>query len=379
MPNSWVELNLEALAWNHCLIISRMSADTQLLAVVKANAYGHGMAVVAPALWDLGVRWFGVASVEEGAELREALPEAHVLVLGCILEQDLDALFENDLIPAVSSSHLASLLNDKAQRRGTQLAVHLKIDTGMGRLGTHVRELGTFLRELGLMPHLRVEGMLSHFSSADEEDLAPSQEQLQKFDAAVEMTRSAGFPLRWAHVANSNAIFRISQSHFTMVRAGLFLYGLYPTKDYPNDFALKPVLEWKSRVGLIKHFSAGQTVSYGRTHTVRKPTKVAVIPLGYADGYSRALSGRGKVLIRGEFAPVIGRVTMDHLMVDIGHIPAAEAGDEVVLIGAQGKRRIGAEDIADWLGTISYEVVCGIGPRVKRIKKKDFIMHTQDA
>jgi len=159
MPNSWVELNLEALAWNHCLIISRMSADTQLLAVVKANAYGHGMAVVAPALWDLGVRWFGVASVEEGAELREALPEAHVLVLGCILEQDLDALFENDLIPAVSSSHLASLLNDKAQRRGTQLAVHLKIDTGMGRLGTHVRELGTFLRELGLMPHLRVEGV----------------------------------------------------------------------------------------------------------------------------------------------------------------------------------------------------------------------------
>ncbi len=366
MPNSWVQIDLEALAWNHRRIMSALRPGTQLLAVVKANAYGHGMLMIAHALWDLGVRWFGVASVAEGTELRAALPDAKILVLGCILEDEIHGIFEADLIPVVSSLPFATRLNDKAQRRGRKLPIHLKVDTGMGRLGLQVDVLDEFLTQLPRMPHLGVEGILSHFSSADQDDLTATHEQWQAFDAAVQKTREAGFPLRWVHVANSNAIFRFPQAHCTMVRAGLFLYGLYPTKDHPHDLELKPVLEWKSRVGLIKEFTPGQTVSYGRAHTIREATKIAVIPVGYADGYSRALSGRGKVLMRGEFAPVVGRITMDHIMVDVGHISSAKEGDDVTLIGAQGTRHIRAEDVADVLETITYEVVCAIGPRVER-------------
>ena len=367
MPNSWVEIDWEALAWNHRLIQARIGSETEMLAVVKANAYGHGMVSVARALYALGVHWFGVASVLEGRELREALPDAAILVLGCVLDEEIAGLFEHKLIPAIHSLRFAANLHAKAQRRGIRILVHLKIDTGMGRLGLADTAIGMFLAEVARMPHLHVEGILSHFSSSDEENLKPSRDQLKRFDAAVAQAQAAGLPARWRHLASSNGIFRLPDSHFNMVRAGLFLYGLYPTKQYPHDFNLRPVLSWKSRVCLIKNFQPGQTVSYGRTHTVKKPTKIAVIPVGYADGYNRRLSNTGKVLIHGEFAPVVGRVTMDHLMADVGHIAGVEEGDEVVLIGRQEKNVLRAEDIADWLGTISYEVVCGIGPRVERM------------
>lgn len=366
MPNSWVELDAEALAWNHRLIREKTGSPAELLAVVKANAYGHGMTFVGRALHRAGVRWFGVASVAEGKVLREALPDAVILVLGCVLDEDIAGLFEHKLIPAVSSPRFAAELNAKAQRRGIRVPVHLKVDTGMGRLGLSPKAWEGFLTELSRMPHLDVEGMLSHFSSSDEDDLGPSQDQLKRFQDAARQARASGLPVRWLHLASSNGIFRLPEAHCNMVRAGLFLYGLYPTRDYPHDFGLKPVLSWKSRIGVIKDFAPGQTVSYGRTHTVKAPTQIAVIPIGYADGYNRKLSGKGKVLIRGQFAPVVGRVTMDHIMADVGHIPGVQEGDGVVLIGSQGKNRISAEDMADWLGTISYEIVCAIGPRVER-------------
>ncbi len=366
MPHSWVEINLDSLAWNHRLVQEKIGPDAQCLAVVKANAYGHGMLEISTALYRLGVRWFGVASVYEGQILRKALPEAHILVLGYIHSDEIPCLLEENLVPTVSSILFAAELNARAERRRITRTLHVKIDTGMGRLGLPPAELDAFFKQIARMPHLVAEGILSHFSSADEEDLTHSQAQLKIFEEAVRKMKAVGLPVRWIYLANSNAVFRLQESHFNLVRCGLFLYGLYPSKDYPHNFGLKPVLEWKARAGLIKEFQPGQTVSYGRTHAVQQPTKIAIVPVGYADGYSRRLSNRGKVLIRGHFAPVVGRVTMDHIMVDVGHIPGIQEGDEVVLIGRQGKNQIRAEDIAAWLDTISYEVVCAIGHRVER-------------
>jgi alanine racemase len=365
MSHSWIQLDLNALAWNYRLVQEKIGPHKEVLAVVKANAYGHGMIPIATALRAMGMQWFGVAGVAEGCRLREILPDAKILVMGCILDEEIPDLFQSDLIPAVSSLRFAQELNGKAQRNSIPLRVHLKVDTGMGRLGIHPHALQDFLNQVAQLPYLRVEGMMSHLASADEKDLEPSVTQLWLFESATEQAKAAGLHPRWMHVANSHAIFRLPKSHFNLVRCGLFLYGLYATQDFPEGFGLKPVLQWKARIGLIKEFHPGQTVSYGRTHTIHKTTKVAVISVGYADGYDRRLSNRGRVLIHGQYAPVVGRVTMDHIMVDVGSIPGAEQGDEVVLIGSQGDLQIRVEDMAQWLDTISYEVVCGIGPRVR--------------
>ncbi len=366
MAHSWTQINLDSLAWNHRLITSRISPKAQLLAVVKANAYGHGMIPVARHLFELGVRWFGVANVQEGRHLREVLPQASILVLGCILTDDVPVLFEHDLVPTVSSLDFAAELNARAERRNMRKAVHLKVDTGMGRLGISTGSLEEFLSQISFFDHIRVEGLMSHFSSSAEDDLAISPAPSRLYENTVRRAEAAGLPLQWVHLANSSGIFRLPQSHYNLVRCGLFLYGLYPEAGYRFNFGLKPVLEWKAKVGHVKEFQAGQTISYGRTHAVTRATRIAVIPVGYADGYNRRLSNRGRVLIRGEFAPVVGRVTMDHIMVDVGHIAGVCGGDEAVLIGRQGQPVIRAEDMAQWLETISYEVVCAIGPRVER-------------
>ena len=260
MPHSWVEIDLDALAWNHRLIQNQIGSKAQLLAVVKANAYGHGVSSLSQDLHRLGVRWFGVASTHEGQILRKVLPDAHILVLGCIASEEIGSLFDHNLIPSVSSVLLAAEINAIAERRGVHKSLHVKIDTGMGRLGLPQTEWEEFIKQIARMPRLMAEGILSHLSSADEDDLSTSQNQLQLFESAVQSMQKAGLPLRWIHLANSNAIFRLAESHFNLVRCGLFLYGLYPSSDYPHDFGLKPVLSWKARVGLIKEFVPGQTV-----------------------------------------------------------------------------------------------------------------------
>ncbi len=373
MPRTWVEIDTEALAWNCRLVQNKIGDASQLLAVIKANAYGHGAAIVARTLHDLGLRWFGVASVEEGKALRAMLPDANIVVLGWIPPEELHGIFESELIPQISDMRFATALDAQAQRQDRVQPVHVKIDTGMGRLGVFPRESENFLGALSRLSHLRVEGILSHLSSADEENLEPSQSQQKIFDEVLRQSQAAGLPVQWFHLANSHAIFRMPHAHYNMVRCGLFLYGLYPTNDYSFDFSLRPVLSWKSQVGLIKEYQPGQTVSYGRTHRVERPTKIAVIPVGYADGYNRRLSNKGLVLVRGAFARVLGRVTMDHIMADISAIPGVQEGDEVVLLGRQGDNRISAEDLAQSLDTISYEIVCAIGPRVSRIPAKQEI------
>lgn len=364
------EVDLSALRFNATQIRKLLDGRAEILAIVKADAYGHGAVAAARALSAAGVNLFGVASTEEALELRQAGVSLPVLVLAGIDPRDGGEIIRHRLTPVLFDLPTARDLDALAGKAGERISVHLKVDTGMTRLGFSWREWEGALRVLRELAHLRVEGIMSHFSvaeSAGTEDRSFTGEQLRRFQSCLDQARQAGLSPRYVHLANSAATALWGEARFNLVRPGLMLYGEYPAPCLREAINLHPVLRWKTQVLSLKKVPAGDTVSYGRTFCCGCESRIATIPAGYADGYSRSLSNRGEVLVRGRRVRVAGVVCMDLTMIDVTDVPEVEPGEEVVLLGKQGTEEITASEMARWMGTIPYEVLCGIGKRVPRV------------
>jgi alanine racemase len=363
------EVDVGALARN-VQTLRRAAPGMALLAMVKADAYGHGATIVAPVLEALGVELFGVALVEEGMALRKAGVSSEILVLGGAYEGAWETLLEARLTPAVFREDQLEALEVAARRVGVKPQAHLKIDTGMARLGALLDEVPALLSRAKTLG-IELNGVMSHFANADLRDGAVTQRQLEAFAQVLVQVEAAGFHPRWRHLANSAAAVALPPAKtggvYNLVRPGLALYGVSPAAWIVPPTPLEPVLSWKTAVIHLKTVPTGTAVSYGGTWTAHRPTRIATLPVGYADGYSRRLSNRAQVLVRGQRAQVVGRVCMDLCMVDVTDVPGAALGDEVVLLGRQEGQEVGAVELAGLLETIPYEVLCGVGARVPRI------------
>ena len=359
---TWAEIDLDALRHNLAAVRAQVGAGVQVMAVVKANAYGHGVGPVVRALAGR-VEMFGVANVREAVEVREHLADAPVFILGPALAEERAEIVARRFVPAISSLDEARAY--AALAGAEPLAVHLKIDTGMGRVGIWEGEAVAAAREILALRGLRITGLASHLPVADEDD-AFTREQLAHFHATVAQLRALGLADAVVHVENSAGLIGFPAQAGGMVRPGLMLYGSAPRPEFQPR--LRAVMTWKTRIALLRTAPAGHGISYGRTFQTTAPTRVATLPVGYADGYRRHLSGSGaQVLIRGQRCPVLGRVTMDQIVADVTALPAVEVGDEVVLMGRQGAEEMRAAELAAKAGTIAWEIFTGIGWRVERI------------
>ncbi len=349
------------------------SPDARLMAVVKANAYGHGAVETAVRALESGADALGVARLDEGIRLRKAGIHAPVLILGHTPVNRSVELLESDLTQTVYSFQTAQAMSDIALRYGRTLRIHIKTDTGMGRLGIAVSDsaFNASVSEVEAVARLRgleLEGIFTHFASADSADTSFAKHQFERFTDFLNALRLAGVEIPIRHAANSAAIIALPETHLDMVRAGISLYGLYPSDETDRTLiSLRPAMSLKARVVHLKKVPAGFSVSYGMTYQTDKPTVIATVPAGYADGLSRGLSSRGQMLIRGQRANIAGRVCMDMTMLDAGHIPDVCLDDEVVIFGTQGPVNLTADEVASTLGTINYEVVSAISDRVPRV------------
>lgn len=364
------EIDLNALAANFHVVKDRVGADVNVMAVVKANAYGHGAVECARRLEAEGADWFGVALPEEGIELRNAGIRKPILCLAGFWNGQATACFERNLVPVVYRLDLIEASDRAARERGIVADVHVKIDTGMGRLGVRFDEVQEFATALKNFPNIRVDGLMTHFAAADEPSCGPlTKGQIQRFEAALAAFRGHGFQPTYHHLANSAAIFSEPAAHGNMVRPGGVLYGLWRDILAPADRGenFQAVMSLHSRIMSLKWVPQGETVGYGCTFEASSKTLVAAIPVGYDDGYMRALSNRGHAIIRGVYATVIGRISMDLTLIDVTNVPEVQLDDEVILMGHDAGLAITAEEIARTAGTLSYEVTCGIGERVPRV------------
>jgi alanine racemase len=362
------EVDLGAIRSNCTGIRRRVGPRVRILAAVKANAYGHGAVPVAKALLNAGADGFGVAFPEEAIELRNAGITSQILVFTLPAPGRVKPYLDHGLESTVATVDDLRLLTDAAVAAGRTASIHIKVDTGMNRIGVQRAKLVSFLRALAKMPRLEVKGVCTHFAHSEIRDKRFTHLQLERFDEAVAMLRRHGVEPPDVHCANSAAILDLPDSFFTMVRPGIMLYGYYPSDETTESVRLKPALTLRSTVSMVKEIERGESVSYGRRYIARRRTRIATVPLGYADGYSRQLTGKASVLIRGAAHPVAGTICMDQFMVDVGQSPV-RSGDDVVLIGAQRGREISAWDIARKLNTIPYEVCCAISARVPRTYK----------
>lgn len=377
---TFAEIDLNAVAHNVKSLRGITLHGSRLMAVVKANAYGHGAAEVARTALKNGAELLGVARIEEGIQLREAGLTAPVLIFGYTLPSLGDTLTEYDLMPTVSSYQNAQALSSAIRKSGTRLKIHLKIDTGMGRIGMIpdfsrsdlpeyrasdiVREIESVLR----LPGLETEGIYTHFATADSRDKTFARKQFERFSDILNLLRRDGAEIPIRHAANSAGIIDMPETHLDMVRAGISLYGLYPSDEVDKSrISLIPAMSLKSKVAHLKNVPAGFSISYGCIYQTDKPAVIATVPVGYGDGYDRLLSSKGCMLVRGHRARIVGRVCMDMTMLDVGHIPDVRLEDEVVVLGKQGKESVTADAIASSLNTINYEVVTRIMPRAARV------------
>jgi alanine racemase len=367
---TWAAIHLDALAANFHIVKDQVGPDVNVMAVVKANAYGHGAAECARRLEAEGADWFGVALPEEGIELRNARIAKPILCLAGFWEGQASACLQQRLVPVVYRLDMIEALDRAAGERGAVADVHLKVDTGMGRLGVRFDEVSEFAAALKRFENLRFDGFITHFAAADEPSCGPlTHDQIQRFETAVAVFKEHGFEPTYKHLANSAAIFGQPGAWGNMVRPGGVLYGLWRDILAPadRDVNLLPVMSLHSRITLLKWVPPGETVGYGCTFEASRKTLVATIPIGYDDGYMRALSNRGHAIIRGVYATVIGRISMDLTLIDVTNVPGVQLDDEVILMGQDSSLSITAEDLAKTAGTLSYEVTCGIGARVPRI------------
>ncbi|MBI3594840.1 MAG: alanine racemase [Nitrospirae bacterium] len=361
------EIDLSALLHNLGEIRKWIGPERQIIAVVKADAYGHGAVRISQTLEEAGVSVLGVALVQEGIELRQGGVRLPILVMGSILKEQIPSLVDYRLTPVLFQSALIPLLEKEAESQGVTLPVHIKIDTGMGRLGILPEELITFIKKILRYKRIKIEGIMTHLADADRIGSKNLSGQIRLWEKILADLDAFHLNISQIHLANSAAIASLRNLKSNPVRPGLSLYGYSSIKKPP--FSLEPVLTFKTRIVHLKTVPAGTPISYGGTFITPCQSTIATLPVGYADGYWRALSNCGKVLIHGKRVPVVGRVCMDMTMVDVTNITAPQIGDEAVLIGKQGKEFISAEEVAGWIGTIPYEVLCGIGKRVPRIYK----------
>ena len=360
--NTYAEINLKAIKDNILAIRNLLAPGVKFMAVVKANAYGHGAVAAARAAVEAGAEYLAVANLKEALELREAGILAPILILTESPTSVVDEIIEYDLTQTTYSFTEAKALSDEAAKRHKTATVHVKIDTGMGRVGVLPSEAKAFIAKISSLPGLFLEGVFTHFALAEEPHDTFTNDQFEKFKQVADQLDN--IPLK--HSANSAAVVFHPQTHLNLVRVGLMMYGLYPQGNGRNKVNLIPALSFKSRVSYVKRVSAGTPVSYGSIYVTPTETQVVTVPVGYADGYSRRLSNKEKVIIRGKRYPVVGRVTMDLIMVDVGQSQVS-VGDEVILIGEQNSQLVSADEVAKLADTISYEIVCGIGKRVARI------------
>lgn len=361
-----VEVDLGVLGRNLAAIRDHV-AGARVMPILKANAYGHGIVEVGRHLDALGVDALGVAYLEEGEALREAGVEAPILVMSGVVGRQIPRFLAADLSITVPSVSKLSHVDEVAARLGTTAKVHLKFDTGMGRLGQNHRTAELLLDATLAAPHVEVEGVFSHFATSDEATTTMTELQLERFLDLLEWYDRRSLPTPIRHIANSGGIVAHPDSHLDLVRPGLLLYGAYPSAALERTVEVAPALRWVSHVVYFKVVRAGDTVSYGATWEAPEDTRVVTLPVGYGDGYARAHSNRANVLVGGSRRPVVGRVCMDHVMVSLGSDGTAHNGDEVVLLGRQGDDEITVEEVADSAGTIPWEVLTSIAPRVPRV------------
>jgi len=360
------EIDLKALAYNLRGIRNKVGRDVKVMAVVKANAYGHGIVEVAGYLQQRAVEYFGVANTEEGVVLREAGITAPIHVFTIPAPRQIPAFTSFGLEPTVGSEAEARSLNTQARRSGKILNVHIKVDTGMNRIGVKPRDVIKLVKVLSGLRQLEIKGVYTHFATADRRDKSFSKQQLALFHQSLDVMRTAGVIPEVVHCAGSAGILDLPESYFSMVRPGIMMYGYYPSDDTTESVRLKPVLSLKSRVSVVKWIEPGESVSYGRRFIANRRTRIATLPVGYADGYMRLLTGQSSALIGGCVFPIVGTICMDQLMVDVGKSDV-RVGDEAVLIGRQGRKSITAWDLASKIGTIPYEICTNISSRVPRI------------
>jgi len=364
---TWAEIDLDAIAHNVRQLKRHIGERVKLMAVVKANAYGHGAVPVARTALESGAERLAVNRVVEGIELRRAGIAAPILVLGYFPPWEAEAVVRHGLIPTVTEREVASALAEAAGRLGKAVPIHIKVDTGMGRFGLLPEEVVDFVQGLADFPNLHLEGLYTHFAAADEADKSYTRRQFGIFLDVLKRLEEAGVEVPIRHAANSAATLDLPETHLDMVRCGIAIYGLYPSAEVSRSVPLRPAMSLKSRVARLRTLPAGSCISYGCTYITSSPTRVALVPVGYGDGYHRLLSNRGQVLIRGRRAPILGRVCMDQLVVDVSDIPGVRLNDEVVIFGRQGEGEISAEEVAAWAETINYEVTTSVLPRVTRV------------
>jgi alanine racemase len=356
-------VSLKAISDNIVQIRKRIGDRRELMAVVKADAYGHGAVQVSRAAIRSGATCLGVSSPEEGEELRKAGIDMPIMVLGLIQPGEAYKSIGLKLEQTICSLELAAALDQEARKASTRVNVHVKVDTGMGRIGILPEDALAFVRRIRRFKNLNLTGIFSHFSSADDTDKIFARRQLEIFNGLIREIDDAGIPIPKKHMANSAAILDLPESYLDLVRPGIMLYGLYPSPHVSRSLKLRPAMTLRTKVSYVKSVPAGTPISYGCTFFTRKETRVATLPVGYADGYSRLLSNQGTVFIKGQRAPLIGRVCMDMCLVDVSGIKNVRAGDEVILFGEE----ISVDEVAHNIGTINYEVVCGVGKRVPRV------------
>ncbi len=367
---TWADIDLDALQHNVRALRACIPPATRFGAVVKANAYGHGMEGIARAALEAGADWLMVNTVDEGVRLRRAGFTCPVLTLGYAPHWEAEKIVRCGLTPTVNTRQLALALAREARTASKTVNVHVKLDTGLGRFGQLPEEVQPFVQMLVTIPHLNFEGLWTHFASADEADKSYSHQQLAIYRHVLANLEAHGIVVGIRHTANSAAIIDLPESHFDLVRAGVSLYGLYTSPQVSRRVPLKPVMSLKSRIARLRTLPAGSTISYNRTYITGKETRVALVPIGYADGLVRALSNRGCLLVGGRRVPIIGRVCMDQCVVNVDGVPDASQDDEVVVIGAQKGEEITADELAGLLGTINYEVTCNVSARVPRVFRR---------
>ncbi len=364
---TWCDISLDNLKYNIEQIKGKVKKDTILCGVVKANAYGHGAVEIARNLLDNGFGYLAVAFVDEAEELRnEGITDAPILILGNTPLDTVDRVVEYNITAAVYDTKTAEAISAEAKKQNKTAKVHVKIDTGMSRIGflpsdDNIEEIVKISR----LPNLEIEGIFTHFANSDSDDPSMTLRQFDAFMGVVDKLEKRGVVIPIKHCCNSAAIINFPQMHLDMVRAGIILYGMYPS-DIDYGIGLKPLMQLKTTVINIKRLLAGETISYGATYTVDRPTDVATIAVGYADGYLRQLSNKGRVLVNGQFADILGRICMDQCMIDVTSVNNISIGDEVILFGADENAALPIEELATIIGTINYELTCVINNRVPR-------------
>jgi len=378
IKRTWAEIDLDALDYNIKNIKAAVRNGHKIMGVVKADAYGHGDGYVARKLAESGFAWFGISNIEEGISLRNEGITQPILVLGYTAVECAGLMAEHKITQAIVSLEYAELLQKKAAELGVVVDVHIKLDTGMTRVGFQCDEDDFDASVDGIvavskMPNIHITGIFTHFAVADTyTGNCPDYTEMQfaRYMKMVEACKAKGVDVGICHCANSATTISYPEKHLDMVRSGVITYGMLPSGECSGRIDIKPIMTVKTSVALVKHIKAGTQVSYGLTYTADKDRILATVPIGYADGYNRLLSNKARMLVNGEYAPVIGRVCMDQLMLDVTDIPGVKIGDEVVVLGRQGEKEIPVEELAGIIGTINYEVTCGISKRVPRIYKQ---------